>query len=105
MRVMVLQCALINPPFKIPSDPPHPPSASMISRSLFIALPQIVKSIPSSWRKRLQSAPAKLLLLSSSDMFHQGQAIPPCSLGFFISGKLARMSKEDQGSFLGSRCL
>ncbi|XP_013607648.1 PREDICTED: uncharacterized protein LOC106314295 [Brassica oleracea var. oleracea] len=27
---MVLQCALINPPFKIPSDPPHPPSASMI---------------------------------------------------------------------------
>uniref|UniRef100_A0A0D3E422 DUF223 domain-containing protein n=1 Tax=Brassica oleracea var. oleracea TaxID=109376 RepID=A0A0D3E422_BRAOL len=30
MRVMVLQCALINPPFKIPSDPPHPPSASMI---------------------------------------------------------------------------
>ncbi|KAG2270911.1 hypothetical protein Bca52824_065466 [Brassica carinata] len=47
MRVMVLQCALINPPFKIPSDPPHPPpSASMISRSLFILLPQIVKSIP-----------------------------------------------------------
>ncbi|KAH0857264.1 hypothetical protein HID58_085525, partial [Brassica napus] len=52
----------------------------------------IVKSIPSSWRKRLQSAPAKLLLLSSSDMFHQGQAIPPCSLGFFISGKLTRIT-------------
>ncbi|KAG5381710.1 hypothetical protein IGI04_033180 [Brassica rapa subsp. trilocularis] len=46
MRVMVLQCALINPPFMIPTDLPHTLSVSMISRSLFIPLPQIVKSIP-----------------------------------------------------------
>ncbi|KAG5400633.1 hypothetical protein IGI04_015240 [Brassica rapa subsp. trilocularis] len=61
MRVMVLQCALINPPSMIPTDLPHTLSVSMISTSLFIALPQIVKSIPvpqilkskpSSWRKR-----------------------------------------------------
>ncbi|KAH0897186.1 hypothetical protein HID58_046754, partial [Brassica napus] len=71
MSVLELQCYLINPPFKIPTDLPHPPSGSMISRSLFIPLsllPQITKSMPLSWRKRLQSAPAKLLLLSSSDM-------------------------------------
>ncbi|CAN7079060.1 unnamed protein product [Brassica oleracea var. botrytis] len=45
MRVLVLQCSPINPAFKIPTDPPHPPSSSMISRSLFIPLslfPQIV---------------------------------------------------------------
>nr|VDD46199.1 unnamed protein product [Brassica oleracea] len=80
----------------------------MISRSLYIPLsllPQIVKSIPLSWRKTLQFLPAKLLLLSSSDMFHQDPVIPPCSLGFFIFGKLARMSKEDPTSFLGSRCV
>ena len=108
MSVLELQCYLINPPFKIHTDLPHPLSESMISRSLFIPLsllPQITKSMPLSWRKRLQSAPAKLLLLSSSDMFHQDQEIPPCSLGVFIFGKLARMSKKDQTSFLGSRCL
>ncbi|KAL0680948.1 hypothetical protein Bca4012_047795 [Brassica carinata] len=56
MRVMVLQCFPINPPFKIPTDPPHPPSGSMISRSLFIPLslfPQIVKSILLSWQKHI----------------------------------------------------
>ncbi|KAG5413321.1 hypothetical protein IGI04_000888 [Brassica rapa subsp. trilocularis] len=46
MRVMVLQCALINPPFMIPTDLPHTLSVSMISRSLFIPLSQIVKPIP-----------------------------------------------------------
>ncbi|CAN6896262.1 unnamed protein product, partial [Brassica oleracea] len=25
MRVLVLQCSPINHPFKIPTDPPHPP--------------------------------------------------------------------------------
>nr|VDD35034.1 unnamed protein product [Brassica oleracea] len=56
MRVLVLQCSPINPPFKIPTDPPHPPSGSMISKSLFIPLslfPQIVKSIPLSWQKHI----------------------------------------------------
>ncbi|KAG2250242.1 hypothetical protein Bca52824_080378 [Brassica carinata] len=38
MRMLVLQCALINPPLKIPTAPQHPPSGSMISRSLFIPL-------------------------------------------------------------------
>ena len=38
-------------------------------------------------------------------MFHQGQEILPCSLGFFITGKLTRMWKEDLASFLGLRCL
>ncbi|KAG5416374.1 hypothetical protein IGI04_003941 [Brassica rapa subsp. trilocularis] len=38
------------------------------------------KSIPLSWPNKPQSSPAKLLPLSSSDMFHQGQEIPPCSL-------------------------
>ncbi|KAL0644408.1 hypothetical protein Bca4012_042698 [Brassica carinata] len=108
MRALALQCALINPPFKIPMDPPLPLSDSLISRSLYIffsLLPQIVKSRVLSWRKTLQIFPAKLLLLSSSDMFHQDPVIRPCSLGFFISGKLVRMSKEDPASFLGSRCL
>ncbi|CAF2114199.1 unnamed protein product [Brassica oleracea var. botrytis] len=56
MRVMVLQCSPINHPFKISTDPPHPPSGSMISRSLFIPLSlflQIVKSIPLSWQKHI----------------------------------------------------
>ncbi|KAF3580016.1 hypothetical protein DY000_02029377 [Brassica cretica] len=74
MRALALQCALIKPPFKIPMDPPLPLSGSLISRSLYIffsLLPQIVKSTVLSWRKTLQIFPAKLLLLSSSDMFHQ----------------------------------
>ncbi|XP_013601557.1 PREDICTED: uncharacterized protein LOC106309013 [Brassica oleracea var. oleracea] len=53
-------------PIQDPYGPSTSPSGSMISRSLYIPLsllPQIVKSIPLSWRKTLQFLPAKLLLL------------------------------------------
>uniref|UniRef100_M4E9W0 Replication factor A C-terminal domain-containing protein n=1 Tax=Brassica campestris TaxID=3711 RepID=M4E9W0_BRACM len=36
MRVMKLQWSPINPPFKMPTDPPHSPSGSMISSSMLI---------------------------------------------------------------------
>ncbi|CDY42575.1 BnaA04g10380D [Brassica napus] len=36
MRVIKLQWSPINPPFKMPTDPPHPSSGSMISSSMFI---------------------------------------------------------------------